>query len=263
MRQADPRKVLRPGGTVLVTGASGGVGSAVARLLAPHAAALILMDRTPPTELASSLAGEVPCIPLGADLGNPAALENALVEASECTGSITHLVHCAAVLRMSPIPDLTAAEFEEVLRINTIASFVLARRVAERSTGGGAVVFISSTSGFLSGTNSLAYSASKRALHSITQGLALEYGQKGLRVNAICPGSMETGIWTREVEADLRERLGANATDFLDEARRGSNIGVLPRPDDVAELVFFLLSNSGASISGQLYTVWGHPIGGA
>ncbi|HZQ80711.1 MAG TPA: SDR family oxidoreductase [Gaiellaceae bacterium] len=252
---------LHPSGAVAITGASGGVGSAVARALAPQAPTLVLMDRTPPEELASELSG-CRCIPIGVDIADAAATEIALEEAAVRAGGISHLVHCAAVLRMSPVAELTAEEFEEVLRINTVAAFVLARWIAERAVGGGGIVFISSVSGLLSGTNSLAYSASKRALHSITQALAIHYGEKGIRVNALCPGSMETGIWTREVDADMRERLGgANARDFLESARQESALGVLPTAEHVAELVLLLLRDAGSAVSGQIYTIWGNPLG--
>jgi hypothetical protein len=71
---------------------------------------------------------------------------------------------------------------------------------------------------------------------------------------------METGIWMREVDSDMRDRLGANSEDFLESARRESSVGVLPTAEHVAELASFLLGGAGSAISGQIYAVWGTPL---
>lgn len=217
------------------------------------------MDKEPPTRLAEEL-DACPTIPIGADLRNEAELERGIAEATKRFGEVPHLVHCAAVLRMALASKLEASEFREVLEINTIAAFVVARRIAELANRGGSIVFISSVSGFMSGMNSLAYGASKHALHAITEALAMAYGPKGVRVNAICPGTMETPLWQREVSGDMETRLEGSPQGFVDEARESSYLQKLPTPEQVADLTAFLLSASAEAVTGQKYVMWGAPI---
>jgi len=162
---------------------------------------------------------------------------------------------------MAPVAELTPDEFLDVLRVNTVGSFVVARRVAELAPNGGSLVLVSSVGGILSGTDSLAYGASKHALHGIVQGLALEYAARGIRVNAICPGTMESPLWGREVADDFQTRLDALPRAFIDNARELSRLGRLPTLDQVAQLAVFLLTDAASTTSGQFQVVWGSPIG--
>jgi NAD(P)-dependent dehydrogenase (short-subunit alcohol dehydrogenase family) len=261
---ADPKPSairLAPPGVVLITGAAGGLGIAVAHALSGVADALVLMDRVEPTEVAGSLDHITPCLPVAADMRDGEALEAAMSSAVARFGAIDHLVHCAALLRMAPIGDLRPEEFLDILNVNAVGSFVVARRVAELASRGGSLVLISSVGGILSGTDSVAYGASKHALHGIVQGLALEYAAKGVRVNAICPGTMESPLWNREVAGDFHCRIGAEPREFIENARERSRLGRLPTLDQVAQLAVFLLSESASNTSGQFHVVWGSPIG--
>lgn len=98
------------------------------------------MDRDPPTELAEELASGSETLAIGADLRDESALERGIALAAERFGSVPHLVHCAAVLRMALPAKLEASEFREVMEINAIAAFIVGRRVAELARGGGSIV---------------------------------------------------------------------------------------------------------------------------
>jgi NAD(P)-dependent dehydrogenase (short-subunit alcohol dehydrogenase family) len=163
---------------------------------------------------------------------------------------------------MAPIRELAAAEFRDVLDVNVVGAFLLARAVAiAASASGGAVVLVSSTGGIVSGADSVAYGASKHALHGVMQGLARAFGPSQVRVNAICPGTMDTPLFGREVARDWSERFdGASAEQKLEQDRRASLLGELPAADDVARLCVFLLSRASRAITGQIYTAWGAPV---
>jgi NAD(P)-dependent dehydrogenase (short-subunit alcohol dehydrogenase family) len=218
------------------------------------------MDRDPPTQIAEEIES-CPAIAIGADLRDEEALERGIEDAAERFGEVPHLVHCAAVLRMALPSELEPSEFREVMEINAISAFTIGRRIAELATNGGSIVFISSVSGLTSGMHSLAYSASKHALHAITEALAIAYGPKGIRVNAICPGTMETPLWSREVRDDLAARLNGSPEGFVEDARKSSYLGRLPTAEQVADLAAFLLSSSADAVTGQKYVMWGAPVG--
>jgi NAD(P)-dependent dehydrogenase (short-subunit alcohol dehydrogenase family) len=253
-----------PSGPVVVSGASGGLGAAVAHALARSRVPLLLLDREPPEELARSLAGEgAACVPLGAELRDEASLLRALEQGGRELGPPRHLVHCAAILRMAPVGSLAPAEFRDVLDVNVVGAFVLARAVAaSASAGGGALVLVSSTGGIVSGADSLAYGASKHALHGVMQGLAEAFAPAGVRVNAVAPGTMDTPLFGREVARDWAERFeGVTAEQKLAANRSESLLDQLVDPADIAELCCFLLSRAARGVTGQVYTAWGTPLG--
>ena len=94
------------------------------------------------------------------------------------------------------------------------------------------------------------------------QGLARAFGAVAVRVNAVCPGTMDTPLFGREVARDWSERFdGASAQQKLESDRRASLLAELPAPDDVARLCVFLLSRASRAVTGQTYTAWGAPVG--
>jgi NAD(P)-dependent dehydrogenase (short-subunit alcohol dehydrogenase family) len=253
-----------PFGPVVVSGARGGLGSAVARALARDGVPLLLLDREPPGELAGSLADTgAACLALGAELRDEASVLRAIAQGERSLGPARHLVHCAALLRMAPIGTLSAEEFRDVLDVNVVGAFLLARAVAVSApAGGGALVLVSSTGGIVSGAESMAYGASKHALHGVMQGLAEGFASAGVRVNCVAPGTMDTPLFGREVAQDWAERfVGVTAAQKLAANRSESLLDQLVDPADVAELCCFLLSRATQGVTGQIYTAWGAPLG--
>lgn len=225
---------------------------------------LLLLDREAPEELARSLAGEGgECLALAAELRDETSVLRALEQSERLLGPARHLVHCAAILRMAPIRTLESEEFRDVLDVNVVGAFVLARAIAvSASDGGGSLVLVSSTGGIVSGADSVAYGASKHALHGVMQGLAEAFAPAGVRVNAVCPGTMDTPLFGREVARDWDERFaGLTAEKKLEENRSESLLGQLVDPADVADLCRFLLSRSTRGVTGQFFTAWGAPLG--
>jgi NAD(P)-dependent dehydrogenase (short-subunit alcohol dehydrogenase family) len=165
---------------------------------------------------------------------------------------------------MAPVQTLAVEELRDVLHVNVVGAFAIARAVAASAarSGGGALVLISSTAGIVSGADSVAYGASKHALHGLAQGLAEAYAGDGVRVNVVAPGTMDTPLFGREVARDWAERFeGATAEQRLAANRSESLFDRLVEPDDVAALCGFLLSGATRAVTGQVYTAWGAPLG--
>jgi NAD(P)-dependent dehydrogenase (short-subunit alcohol dehydrogenase family) len=253
-----------PEAPVVVSGAGGGLGAATARALATSGVPLLLLDRTAPDELARSLARDgTECLAVEAELRDESSILRALELGERAFGPVGHLVHCAAVLRMAPIRELAASEFRDVLDVNVVGAFLLARAVAiSASAHGGSIVLVSSVGGIVSGADSVAYGSSKHALHGVMQGLARAFGPAAVRVNAVCPGTMDTPLFGREVARDWSERFdAASAAQKLESDSGQSLLGELPTAEDVASLCVFLLSQATRAVTGQMYTAWGAPIG--
>jgi NAD(P)-dependent dehydrogenase (short-subunit alcohol dehydrogenase family) len=230
------------GKTVLVTGANGGLGRAIAAAMAAQGARLILSDTAPPEAAAPHLA-------LAADLSQPADVQR-LAEAAIASGGVDVLVCNAGVQGpASPIGDITDADWDLVMGINLRSAMALTARLAPQmaARGGGSVVLMASIAG-LRGNKAIGlYGLSKAALAQLARNLAVEWGPQGVRVNAISPGLIETPLAAGLMrdEAFMQRRLA------MTPLRR------VGQPHEVAGVAVMLASAAGAFITGQNLVVDG------
>ena len=222
------------GRVALVTGASGGIGHALARRLAAEGAALALgygASAGPARELAAEIAaGGGRAVAIGTDLRRPEAAGALVLDAADALGPVDLLVSNAGLGRMQPLEDISSDDFDEMLAVNLRAPFLLAQRVIPgmRERGYGRILFISSVAAFTGGTVGPHYAASKAGLHGLTHFLAARLAPAGVTVNALAPALIaETGMLPGD-PAQLRERVPA---------------GRLGRPDEVADLAIAILAN--------------------
>jgi NAD(P)-dependent dehydrogenase (short-subunit alcohol dehydrogenase family) len=243
------------GKVALVTGASSGVGLAVARALVAEGAAvgLLARDQTVLDELAEELGERVIALP--ADVRRDAEIARAVTDLSARFGGVDLLAHAAGALRQGPLPDLDEADWDLLFDTNTKSCFLLARHVvpAMRERGGGAIVHVSSVFAHAAGRGSAAYAASKAAVIALTKVMALDHVAEGIRVNAVAPGSMRTSMLERAAAEQSPDDPGA----MLDRVGRLHPIGRLIEPEEVARLVLYLLSEDAAAIVGAAYTIDG------
>ncbi len=244
----------------LVTGAAGGIGAAVARVLAERGAhvAAVDVDAERLAETVGKLAaGGLRVTAFPCDVTDAAQVERTVDRAEDGLGALDCLVNAAGVLRLGKVVDLTDADWSATFAVNTLGVFhmsrAVVRRMVERSSG--ALVTVASNAAGTARQDMAAYAASKAAATLFTKCLGLEVARHGIRCNLVAPGSTDTPMLT----AMWQEADGAQASvDGVPAAFRvGIPLGRLARPADVADAVAFLLSDRAAHITMHSLTVDG------
>jgi len=241
MAGAHDRTGLRCAGmTALVTGGAAGIGAAVVRLLHREGATVHVAD-------VNRNAGQ----PLVDDLGDRAAFvaldvtrEESWVAAvggvAERGGRLTTLVNSAGAALKRPLLDTSVEDFRRIVELNLTGTFLGIRTAGRQLADGGSIVNISSLNGVLPTAGLGAYVASKAAVSALTRVAALELAERGIRVNAVCPGSIDTAITDGADFADL---------DW-DAYVRTIPLGRRGLPDEVARAVLYLASDDSAYATG-------------
>ncbi len=236
--------------SVLITGAGGGIGRATAVAFAKSGAKVACLD-IDERALSETLeligcAGHA----IVADLRNIKSFPSILDEAESENGPLDALALVAAVLRRLKVTDVTEADWDFHLDLNSKASFFLGREFAERLKGEnrpGAVVTTSSQSWWTGGLDgAIVYAASKGALVTLTRGLARQYAQANIRFNSVAPGFVDTQM--------LRNGLDDGA---MDRYLAAVPLGRLAEPEEVANAIVFLASPSASYITGSTLVVTG------
>jgi NAD(P)-dependent dehydrogenase (short-subunit alcohol dehydrogenase family) len=246
-----PRDSLR-GRVALVTGAAGGIGRATARAFAREGARLVLVDRDRDAlrEAEAELAGDV--VAFAADVTSAEAVEEYVGETVARLGALDVLFNNAGIEgEIAPIVEADAAAFDAVVAVNVTGVWLNLKYAlrAMRTLGrGGSVVNTSSGLGLYGVRGMSAYVASKHAVVGLTKAAALEGAGHGVRVNAICPGLVDTRMMAALEQLGQVERPAYEA--IVPMGRYGS-------ADEVAELVVFLASERSAWLSGAAISVDG------
>ncbi len=241
---------------VLVTGAASGIGEALGRALAGCGARLALLDREREgvEAIAATLGSPgAQALPLAADVRDTAAIERAVEQAWEHFGQVDALVNNAGVYPVTPLLALSAAEWDAVLDTNLRAPLFTTQALARRLIAagrGGRVVNVSSTAGTLARPGIAHYGASKAGLNQLTRILAIELAPHGILVNAVCPGVIETPrVKAHNASPEGREEAAAKR-DKVPLQRFG-------QPDDIVNMILYLLSPEAGYCCGGLFTVDG------
>jgi 3-oxoacyl-[acyl-carrier protein] reductase len=205
-----PESSLLQGRTALITGAASGIGRAVAAHYLAAGARVVVADRSPrAAEVASELGADGGLV---LDATDEDAVDAAVAAATEMLGRIDVLVTSHGILTQSPVVDMALALWQETLSVDLTSVFLLNRAVLQGmlSQGGGRIVNVASQLGIKGGESLAHYAAAKAGVIAMTKSLALEVSSRGVLVNAIAPGPIETpmldGIddeWKRAKRAEL------------------------------------------------------------
>jgi len=216
----------------LVTGSSSGIGEAIARRLLHDGWAVVGFDRAPPALAMPKFK------PVAVDLGDASDIARQLA-AEE---GLTALVHAAGYMRVAPLGELDAEEGEGMWRVHVQAAALLANAIAPRLPAGGRIVLVGSRTASGAAERSQ-YAATKAALVGMARSWAIELAPRGITVNVIAPAATDTPM--------LQDRARGAV------APRTPPIGRFVRPDEVAALAAFLLSEDAGAITGQQLLICG------
>ena len=240
------------GKVAIVTGAASGIGRATSKLFAREGAKVVCFDRAPEVAAtAEAILGEGgAAIAVQGDAGLEADVAGVVEQALHTFGRLDVFYANAGISGGAPggIFDATPEIWLETLRINLVGPFLAVKHAAPaiEAAGGGAIVCTASVAGLRSGAGPAHYSASKAGVINLVQTAAQQLAGSGVRVNAICPGLIETELGN----AVTRARGPEIAARDIALRRLGS-------PDDIAQLVVFLATSEPCFITGQTFTVDG------
>jgi NAD(P)-dependent dehydrogenase (short-subunit alcohol dehydrogenase family) len=251
------------GRTAVITGAASGIGRAASLLFAREGARLVCVDRAEAVEDTAGMIGKAggKAIALNGDAGDDAFVKGFIDRAVGEFGGLDVVWANAGVSGgWTPLEEQTADYWAEILRVNLIGAFLAVKHASGVMipNGKGSIICTASVAGLRSGAGGPAYSASKAGVISLAQTSANEFYGTGVRVNAICPGLIETGM-TKPIFDSARARGNEDKIGQLNPLTRG---GV---PDEIAHAGLFLASDDSSYVNGQAIVVDGglsssHPV---
>jgi NAD(P)-dependent dehydrogenase (short-subunit alcohol dehydrogenase family) len=233
---------------VLVSGAAGGIGSAVVRRFSTAGWRVAATDR----DLASLERLDSPGIVarLPGDVRSPENCRAVVDQAAGMAGRLDALVNCAGVWREGPVESFSEADFDAVVDVNLKGVFFLcSAAIPHLKRARGAIVNLSSDAGHQGNTGAAAYCASKGGVTLFTKALALELAPDGVRANVVSPGDVETPMLRFQAERYGEGDPGAYLRRILAKYPQGAGARFI-QPQEVAELVYFLCSPAAAAITG-------------
>jgi 3-oxoacyl-[acyl-carrier protein] reductase len=243
----------------VVTGSTGGIGLATAKLLADEGARVVVCGRdSERVERAREESGAA--LGVVCDLAEPAAPEELVTEATRALGPVECLVNNVGAAYQLGFEELTDRHWEEMWQLN-VMSYVRAIRAAlpEMKKRGGVIVNVSSTAGKRPSTGMPNYSVTKAAVLSLSRLVADLYAADGIRCNAVAPGPTATEAWLGQGRlADQQaERSGKSREDVLEAVGKGRPLGRLAEPDEIAAVIAFLCSDRAAYVTGAAWNADG------
>ena len=245
--------------SVVVTAGAAGIGRAIARAFLAEGDRVHVVDvdggaiRTLQSEIPEISATE-------GDVTDEALVERVISGRVEETGGIDVMVNCAGIAGPAALAeDVSLEDWRRCLGVNLDAAFLFAKHVIPnmRNRGSGCIINISSTAGWHGYPMRSPYASAKWAVNGLTKSLAMELGPVGIRVNAICPGSINGDRMDRVIAAEAKNK-GVSAQEIRDAYTRGCSMRTFIDAEDIADMAIFLASDKAARVTGQILNVDGH-----
>jgi NAD(P)-dependent dehydrogenase (short-subunit alcohol dehydrogenase family) len=244
--------------SALITGASRGIGYAIAKSFASQGANLVLsaFNEAGLVKVKAELdIYGVDISYMAADISSPNSIEALFAFAVDCHPDLDVLVNNAGIHIAKPFTDHGIDEFDHLMKTNVYSVFQLTQHAIRhmQKLGRGKVVNVASIAGLRASMNSAAYNTSKHAVVGLTRCVALENAKNGINVNAICPGVVETDL-IKGVEQRM-DAAGMPPEEFRQRIISQIPIGRMLRPDEVANIALFLASSESDGMSGETITI--------
>jgi meso-butanediol dehydrogenase/(S,S)-butanediol dehydrogenase/diacetyl reductase len=240
------------GRTAVVTGATSGIGAAIAREIAASGGRLMLTGRNQAAGLA--LADELGARFMAGDIAHPAFPDRLIAEALAAFGGLDILVNNAGITHRGSVLETRDEDWARVMEVNVTALMRCSRAALKHmvTAGRGSIVNIASDFAVVAGQREAVYCASKGAVLQLTKAMALDHGCQGIRVNAVCPGDIETPMLLEGITSG-GEEIAAGL------ARKGAAfpLGRVGRPAEIAKVVVFLASDAASYVTGAAWLVDG------
>lgn len=238
------------GKVALVTGAAGGIGRATALRLGQEGARVLCVDvQADATDetAAAIIAGGGTALARAVDVRDSSACNEAVAEAYDTWGQLDALCNIAGVLHSQHTTDETDEGWRRIMSVNLDGPFFMSRAALPHLLESkGAIVNVSSTAGMMGQAYMAAYCASKHGVVGLTKSLAIEYARKGLRVNAVCPGGVDTGM-TQGIE--FPEKVNIHLI------MRAAIVDASQPPESVASAITWLASDEAAYVNGAVLSI--------
>ena len=234
----------------LVTGAASGIGAVIAELFlaAGYAVALFDINEQALDETAARLGPAHKRIAIAGDVSNEEQVREAVARSVRELGALDVLINNAGVEIYGTVVEMTSAQWERQLSVNLKGAYLCSKYAIPEMKRGGAIIHISSAHAFVSWARCGAYDASKSGLLGLTRAMAIDHGPQGIRVNAICPGYIDTPMLDKAVAAGEADRTAI---------MKFHPLGRIGTAADVAEAALFLASDAAGFISGTTLAVDG------
>lgn len=241
------------GKVAVVTGASKGIGAAIAKALAAEGAAVVV-NYASSKEAAGRVVDEITsaggnAIALQANMANKREIEYLFAQTQQAFGRLDILVNNAGIYGSIALEDITEAHFHKYFDLNVLGVFLASQQAVKHfGSEGGSIINISSVVSIVPSPHSAIYSATKGAVDTITRSLAEELGSRNIRVNAINPSVVET---------EGTQALGVIESDFHRQVVAQTPLGRIGQPQDIAPAAVFFASSDSAWITGQTLVISG------
>ncbi len=244
----------------IVTGASRGIGRAIAIALAKEGASIIVADKDLGNDTANKIRGlGRSALYVEVDVTDAHSVERLVSQAIEEFGKIDVLVNNAGIFFFATVEDMTEEQWDLTFDVNVKGMFLCCKAVTKEMIARkipGKIVNVSSSAGLAGHVGYSAYCSSKRAVLAFTESLAKELGPHGINVNAICPGDTETDMLADEIRKIAMQK-SLSQDRVRQEKLQNVPLGRFATPEDIANVVVFLASDESRHVSGEFIKITG------
>lgn len=245
----EPDSHRLAGRTLIVTGAASGIGLAIAERAIREGAQVALLDRDAEGVQAAATKMGSSAVAVVTDVSVESSVAAGLDTAQARLGPIDGVVNSAGTVRFGDVTTISQSDFELCMAANVTGTYLVARYAIPALRGGrGSIVNIASVAGLVGIPGAAAYCAAKGAVIALTRAMSADHAGDGVRVNAICPGTIHTPL----IEPMLRQRGDGDLQRGLDVTSAKYPIGRLGAPDEIAAVATFLLSDDSSFMTGSV-----------